>query len=59
MTAYDSNEVAYYFYRPVVTEEVCNKGHVHRKVIGHTYHVRMRDNQEMEISKDEYEARPR
>ena len=54
-----STQVAYYFYRPVVTEEVCDKGHVHRTTVGHTYHTRMRDGSEVEITKDEYERRPR
>ena len=55
----DSNEVAYYFFRPVVEAKTCSLGKVHRVVVGHTYHTRMTDGQEIEISKEEFDRRPR
>lgn len=52
-------DIAYHFYRPVVVTEVCNLGHAHRKTVDRTYHVRLQDGSEREISKDEYDSRPR
>lgn len=54
-----SEQVAYYFYRPVIRERTCSMAFVHRVTVGHTYHTRMRDGSEREITLDEYNARPR
>ena len=54
-----SEKVAYYFYRPVVKQRVCNLGHSHRQTIGTEYYKRMADGREVEDTKDEYHARPR
>lgn len=59
MTSYDPNEVAYYFYRPVVREKCCSLGKVHRQTVGYEYFKRLRNNKDVEITKDEYERRPR
>ena len=54
-----SEQVAYYCYRPIVRELMCSLGKTHRETVGPTYHTRMRDGSEREITLDEYNARPR